>query len=97
LLVAACGSRIVGWCRTFPQADTEGSASLGIGLLADFRDQGTGTRLINQSLEWAQQVELSEVSLTTRSDNERAIHVFQCCGFETADDCNGTLEMRVQL
>lgn len=80
LLVAAAGAAPVGWCRVFPTT-TPGEAELGIGLLAPYRNQGVGTRLVQQAVTWAQQRGFSRLTLATRADNSRAIRVFEKCGF----------------
>jgi len=100
LLVVQDQSQVVGWCRTFPMNCRDGvaTASLGVGLLPDYRDRGIGTALIRTSLKWANDAGLVWVQLTTRTDNQRAIHVFRKCGFDqTGNGHNGTLEMAVEL
>ena len=80
LLVAHNGERPVGWCRLFPTA-APGEVELGIGLLPPHRDRGIGTAMVQRSLRWAGEQSLTRLTLTTRDDNHRAIHVFQKCGF----------------
>jgi len=84
LLVAEDSEGIVGWCRVFPVDGRAGEATLGIGLLPTHRNRGLGTAMVRQALEWARQAGYKRVSLVTRSDNGRAIHVFRRCGFERA-------------
>ena len=92
LLVAKYIDHIIGWCRLFPQ--DESTVTLGVGLLAPYRDQGIGTGLVRQALQWAWSAGLERVCLTTRPDNARAIHVFTSCGFHlTGRSHNGSLEM----
>jgi len=100
LLVVIDKHDVVGWCRTFPascQVDST-EASLGIGLLLEYRNRGIGSQLVQQSLIWAAGRGLQRVTLTTRLDNNRAIHIFTCCGFaftgQTRDD---TAEMACDL
>ncbi len=96
LLVVRVQSRIVGWCRIFPVDGQDGkkSAALGIGLLLEYRDRGIGTALIARSLQWARESDLREVTLTTRADNHRAVHVFREQGFRfTGDESCGLIEM----
>jgi RimJ/RimL family protein N-acetyltransferase len=101
LLVVEDAARIVGWCRTFPTSCQNGSsmqASLGIGLVPAFRDRGIGTALVRASLDWARGAGLARITLTTRPDNQRALHVFDKCGFApTGNGQDGTIEMAVEL
>jgi RimJ/RimL family protein N-acetyltransferase len=92
LLVAKDMDHVIGWCRLFPQDAS--AATLGVGLLALYRDQGIGTGLVHQALQWAWSTGLERVGLTTRTDNARAIRVFTRCGFHvTGRSHNGSLEM----
>lgn len=100
LLVVKDESQIIGWCRTFPMNCQDGDmvANLGIGLLPSYRDQGIGTALVHTSLDWASDVGIARITLTTWPDNHRAIHVFRKCGFTlTGNRYNGTIEMAVEL
>ncbi len=80
LLVAHAEERPIGWCRAFP-TNVPGEAKVGIGLLPPYRDRGLGTSMLRRSLDWAGEQELTRLTLTTRDDNHRAIHVFEKCGF----------------
>lgn len=93
LLIAANAAAPVGWCRLFP-TETPNEGELGIGLLAPYRNQGLGTRLAQQAVSWAAARGFSRLTLTTRADNIRAIHVFEKCGFALTGRCEGVwLEM----
>jgi ribosomal protein S18 acetylase RimI-like enzyme len=100
LLVVEDAGRVVGWCRTFP-ANSENDpqeATLGVGLLPKYRDQGIGTALVRESLTWAASTGYRTVSLTTHPDNARAIHVFSRCGFAFIQQANDNLlEMACDL
>ena len=80
LLVAHDGEQAIGWCRAFPTGAQAG-AELGIGLLPPYRNQGLGTDMVRKTLNWACGQGLARLTLTTRDDNHRAIHVFEKCGF----------------
>jgi len=80
LLVARDGERPIGWCRTSP-TDLPGEAEIGIGLLPPYRDRGIGTDMVRRTLNWACEQSLVRLTLTTRKDNQRALHVFEKCGF----------------
>ena len=97
LLVAHDEERPVGWCRLFPTG-VPGEAKVGIGLLPPYRDHGMGTRMLQQSLAWACWQNLARLTLTTRDDNQRAIHVFEKCGFSPTGRSEGKwIEMEHRL
>jgi RimJ/RimL family protein N-acetyltransferase len=88
LLVAEIERTIVGWCRLFPTGPCNGfqpEVSLGIGVLQSYRDQGIGTSLVHQALRWASSSGMWSVTLSTRTNNARAIHVFEKCEFRVTD------------
>jgi len=100
LLVVQDGAQIIGWCRTFPAHCHNGdaTASLGVGLLPDYRNRGIGAALVRASLSWARNAGLARITLTTRPDNHHAMHVFRKCGFApTGNGQDGGLEMAVEL
>ncbi len=80
LLVARHGTQVVGWCRVFP-TDAHEEGEVGIGLLAPYRNQGLGTTMLQRIIAWSRERGYKRLVLYTREDNERAIHVFQRCGF----------------
>lgn len=88
ILVGAVGEELTGWCRIFPEPGRPDLriATLGIGLLPNWRDQGIGTRMLRESLAWARSAGLRQIRLSTRRDNLRAIHVFRKCGFVPDED-----------
>ena len=83
LLVVEDGAQIVGWCRAFPKDGSNDAQEvvLGIGLLPPYRDRGLGTALVRRSMAWVGEAGYRRITLTTRPDNARAIHVFRRCGF----------------
>lgn len=95
LLLAVNKDSVVGWCRIFPKTGSlPQAASLGIGLLASYRGQGIGTRLVQRALTWAWSAGLRRVTLLTRLDNHRALRVFSHCGFHfTAQARDEWIEM----
>lgn len=87
----------VGWCRLFP-TDHPKEGEIGIGLLPTYRDQGKGTYLVRQAIAWATERDFARLTLTTRADNDRAIHVFEKCGFEFTGVQDGIwLQMALHL
>lgn len=101
LLVVEAGPTVIGWCRTFPIYPCNGfqpEANLGIGLLEPYRNMGIGTALVCESLQWALSVGMRNVTLATRVDNARAIHVFEKRGFRaTGDTPDALLKMECKL
>ena len=85
LLIVESNDKVIGWCRSFPAACgvLPSHAELGIGLLAQYRNQRIGSELIMRSLEWAEAAGLCTVDLTVSIQNSIAIHVFEKRGFET--------------
>jgi len=97
LVIVEDNSRIVGWCRTFPDDGRNRQAELGIGLLPAYRNRGVGTYLVRQSLAWAKNVGLNQVVLTATVDNSRALRVFKKCRFQTLTTINGRVRMACRL
>ncbi len=100
LLIVEDMNYVVGWCRIFRAScpSTESVASLGVGLLPAYRDQGIGTALVRWSLGWAAEAGQWRIMLTTYRDNARAIHVFTKCGFSfTGQTYNISVEMACDL
>lgn len=97
LLVVLDGNRVVGWCRAFPD-DSGDAAVIGIGFLDGYRDHGMGTRLLQETIQWANQLDFTYLKLRTRPDNARAIHVFEKLGFvPTGRIERGQMEMVCRL
>lgn len=75
--------RCVGWCDALVR--TMQTGYLGIGLLADYRDQGIGTRLIEGVVQQSRAFGYSELILDVRAANVRAIHLYKKIGFEVSE------------
>lgn len=83
-LVAAQGERIVGWCDVIPKP-FEGfrhSGQLGMGILANHRRRGLGTRLLAGTLEAAQRRGLTRIELQVFASNHAAIALYLRAGFQ---------------
>jgi GNAT superfamily N-acetyltransferase len=97
LLVAENEGQIAGWCRLFPLSGCNGHANeveLGIGLLPEYRGHGLGRALVNHALDWAATAGMERVTLLTRADNLRAMHLFERCEFiVTNHGPDGWIEM----
>jgi RimJ/RimL family protein N-acetyltransferase len=57
-------------------------AELGITVHDDYQNMGLGTAMINHLLDIAQKKGLKKVHLCVNTDNARAIHVYEKCGFQ---------------
>ena len=82
--VALEAARVVGWCDISPNP-LEGfhhGGTLGMGLLAGFRERGLGAALLRETLEGARARGLARVSLEVYDSNPRAISLYQRFGFE---------------
>ena len=71
--------QIVGWCDA--QMCGEKICYLGVGLLAEYRECGIGSRLISEVLSLAKEAGFEKVELDVRVGNTRAIYVYQKLGF----------------
>lgn len=81
--VALDGDLVVGWCDVFPAwpAACQHRGSLGMGVLAAYRGQGIGRRLMAATLAHARSQGLTRVELEVRADNAPAIRLYESMGF----------------
>jgi ribosomal protein S18 acetylase RimI-like enzyme len=81
--LAMDGSSVVGWCDVFPGwADAiQHCGTLGMGVLAAYRGQGIGTRLMAATLAHARRNGITRVALEVRADNLNAIRLYERTGF----------------
>lgn len=77
--VAEVDGRIVGSIGL--QRAPYGVVSLGMALLDGYRDQGIGTRLLEEGIAWASEVGAHKVALEVWPHNERAIALYRKLGF----------------
>ncbi|MGB7988453.1 MAG: GNAT family N-acetyltransferase [Candidatus Methylophosphatis roskildensis] len=81
--VALTDGEVVGWCDVLP---THGESrihvgTLGIGLIASARRQGTGAALMEATIAKAWAKGLSRIELTVRADNLNARALYERMGF----------------
>jgi RimJ/RimL family protein N-acetyltransferase len=81
--VAVEGERVVGWADILPHwaAALAHCGTFGMGVLADRRGAGIGTRLIAACLQQAPSRGITRVELQARADNVRAIQLYEKTGF----------------
>jgi ribosomal protein S18 acetylase RimI-like enzyme len=75
------GDRIVGEINIDP-TEIQGVHALGMCILAEFRGQGWGRRMVEAALDEAQAREIRKVELEVFPDNGRAIALYVSLGFE---------------
>jgi ribosomal protein S18 acetylase RimI-like enzyme len=76
-------ARVVGWCDISPM-EREGfthCGRLGMGVHADFRRRGIGTRLINGAISRAKEKGLERIELEVFASNTPAIKLYEKAGF----------------
>jgi ribosomal protein S18 acetylase RimI-like enzyme len=90
-LVALVDQEVVGWCdlRLKSAATLRHSAVLGMGVVAEYRHQGLGRRLLVETL--ARALNLRRIELIVRTDNTAAISLYRSCGFEVEGTCRSYL------
>jgi RimJ/RimL family protein N-acetyltransferase len=84
-VVAVAGhDEVIGWCDLRPKgaAALRHSAVLGMGLVAPYRGQGLGSRMLAATLDAAGQAGLQRAELVVRADNAPAIALYRRFGFE---------------
>lgn len=83
--VAVRDGRVVGWCDILPKSrpTRRHTGVLGIGVIASCRGQGIGRALITKTIEAACAQGMTRIELTVRTDNIRAIRLYEHLGFAT--------------
>ena len=88
-VVAVAGDEVIGWCDLRPKAapTLRHSAVLGMGVVAAYRGQGIGRRMLAATLElaWARGIRRAE--LIVRSDNTPALALYRRFGFVEEGTC----------
>lgn len=82
-LVALDGEQVVGWCdiRRGRYEGFEHVGTLGMGVLAGYRGQGLGRRLLEAALAAAQARGLERVQLEVFASNAPAVALYGAAGF----------------
>ncbi len=75
VFVATVGQEVVGWCHleSSEAAALSHTAELTLGVLAEFRNAGIGTTLMNRALEWAEESGFAKVYQSLPATNTQAI------------------------
>lgn len=80
----APGPTVIGWCDVYrkPHECQDHVGTLGMGIHANYREQGLGSILIERVLKKALTAGLERVELDVFADNSRALALYQKFGFE---------------
>lgn len=81
--VAVADGKVVGWCdiRRHDRPSHAHRGTLGMGIIAGYRDKGLGARLMTAALDAARRLGLHRVELDVHADNHRAIALYEKIGF----------------
>ena len=81
-IIALIDGQVVGWCDIMPRdADAPTIGVLGMGVVDDHRGKGIGEALIRAALTAAQGKGFDTIRLDVRTDNERAVKLYEKVGF----------------
>jgi len=88
-VVAVADGEVIGWCDLRPKAapTLRHTAVLGMGIVAAYRGQGIGSRLLATALELALARAIRRSELIVRSDNAPAIALYRRFGFVDEGIC----------
>jgi ribosomal protein S18 acetylase RimI-like enzyme len=94
-VVALAGREVVGWCdlRPKPAVTQRHSAVLGMGVVAEYRGQGVGARMLAMTLERGEARGIRRAELVVRTDNGPAIALYRRFGFEIEGTCRQYLHI----
>ena len=94
-LAAWQGAQIIGW--VFLEQLTSAEPQLGIGVADGWQGQGIGRTLMNGLLDKAHHHSLAAIYLIVVHDNQRAIQLYQNCGFVAYDQHFDTIDQLTYL
>lgn len=81
--IAISDGKVIGWCdiSSLHRPVFAHSGTLGIGILAPYRGQGIGGKLIHTALNRAKLIGLTRIELSVRENNKPAITLYKKFGF----------------
>jgi RimJ/RimL family protein N-acetyltransferase len=82
LFVLVDGARIVGTMNV-RRTRVAGVGSLGMAIVAEQRGKGHGRAMLDAAIEHARGERMHKLELEVWPDNERAIALYESCGFQT--------------
>lgn len=94
-LAAWQGDQMIGWA--FLEQLTSAEPQLGIGVADAWQGQGIGRALMNGLLAKARQLPLATIALIVVLDNQRAVQLYQSCGFVAYEQHFDTIDQLTYL
>ena len=86
--------RFIGNIELMGMTDSEGE--LGIAINGEMQNQGFGTEAVLALLQYGfGHLGLKRIFLRTKTDNDRAIHVYEKCGFVEYDNTDSYISMEI--
>ena len=89
-LVALSENQIVGYIGMYTSFD-EGEIT-NVAVDKKVQNQGTGKKLVDESIKWCEKYKINQLILEVRKSNEVAIHLYQSLGFEIIGNRKGFYE-----
>ncbi len=81
IYLACLGDEIIG--KTHLQLDGTLGGIYGLGVLPQYRGRGLGRAVLMGSVGLLQKAGAKEIMLQVATENERALHLYESCGFQT--------------
>jgi ribosomal protein S18 acetylase RimI-like enzyme len=80
---AVNGDKVVGWCDAFPFESLrfKHRASLGMGIIPEYRGQGIGTKLVHAVIDHCRKMGLEKIDLEVYTTNTAAVALYKKLGF----------------
>jgi len=87
-IIALTAGNVVGWCDVIALTPAERAhvGRLGMGIKADYRNRGLGTKLVKICLQRSIEFGFEKIELDVYDDNHSAIKLYQNVGF-TPEGC----------
>jgi ribosomal protein S18 acetylase RimI-like enzyme len=94
-IVAVADADVVGWCDLRPKTapTLQHTAVLGMGIVAAYRGQGIGSRMLATTLEMATSRGVRRTELIVRLDNAAAIALYRRFGFVDEGTCRNYMRI----
>ena len=99
MLAAKDGDRIVGTASfsAYPRERMKHRGEISVSVLKAYWGNGVGTRLMEQVIDFAKYAGMEIISLEVRSDNARAIRLYEKLGFEKIGVFKGFFKIGKEL
>ncbi len=94
-LIALEGQKVVAHAILCPMSAT--CTEFSVFVHQDYRQDGLGTTISDRTLNWAQQMSMSQVFLTTELSNFPALCLFRKLGFVMTSNYGDECEMKLDL